>query len=90
MRNMRPDVEVYEIDPEDLNMEVARLWPDFVVCSQVTSSVESRVPVWVELYPGYEARSRVSFWGESTTIADVKLTDLLDLLDRAQNFPALG
>lgn len=90
MRGMRPHVEVHEAEPEELNREVARLRPDFVVCSQVTSLVESRVPMWVELYPDCEAHSRVSLRGESTTtVADIQLTDLLDLLDRTQNLPIL-
>jgi hypothetical protein len=87
---MRPALEVYETEPEELDREVTRLRPGFVVCSHVTSVVEALVPVWVELYPECEAPSRVSFWGEITTVADLQLTDLLAFLDQTQNLPILG
>jgi hypothetical protein len=53
---LRPDVEVHEVEPEDLDAKVARLRPDLVICSRVTSTVESCVPVWAELYPDHKVR----------------------------------
>ena len=81
MRSVRPDVEVSEAEPEELNREVARLQPNFVICSRLTSVVESSVPVWVELYPGHEAHSRVGVRGKITTVESIQLTDLFALLD---------
>src|ERR671933_840143 len=87
---LRPEIEFYETEPENLNWEVTRLRPDFVVCSQVTSMVESCVPVWVELYPDCEAHSVVSIRGETTTVDDIQLTDLLEILDRTEDLAHLG
>src|ERR671933_535646 len=81
LEKLRPEIEVHETEPENVNREVARLRPDFVVCSQVTHVVESCVPIWVELYPDYEAHSKVSIWGEITTVEDIQLPDLLKVLD---------
>src|SRR4051812_28248471 len=90
VRSMRPAVEVYETEPEKLDVEVARLRPDFVVCSKVTPVIESCVPVWVELYPNCKGHSRVSFSGESITVTDIQLPDLLTLVDQPQDLPALS
>ncbi len=86
----RPDIEVYETEPEELNWEVARLRPDFVMCSRVTSVVELRVPVWIELYPNCQAPSRVGVRGKITTLNSVQLADLLALLDQARDLTTLS
>ncbi|MBA3474448.1 MAG: hypothetical protein H0T57_14700 [Rubrobacter sp.] len=80
--NLRPDVEVFTTEQEDLDQEVQRLRPDFVVCSQSTPRVESQVRVWVELYRDCGTRSKVSVRGETETVEDIQLTDLLALLDQ--------
>src|SRR3712207_7344146 len=51
--------------------------PLFRSCSQLTAVIEDRVPVWVELYPGYGAESVVSVRGERSTIEEIQLSDLL-------------
>ncbi len=86
----RPEVEVFAVEPEDLDEEVMRLRPDFVICSQVTPVVEFLVPVWVELYPDCQAHSKIGVKGETTTVDDVQLADLLAFLDQAQSLAALG
>jgi hypothetical protein len=87
MRSLRPDVEVYETEPEGLNREVTRLRPDLVLCSQVTPVVESRIPIWIELYPTCEGPSVVSIRGETSTVQEIQLADLLALLDQARGLP---
>ena len=83
-RQLRPNVEVFEAEKEDLDSEVGRLSPDLVVCSRATARVESQVPNWVELYPCCEARSVVNLRGERTTIEEIQLSDLLSIVDRAE------
>jgi hypothetical protein len=87
---LRPEVEVHEVEPEDLDAKVARLRPDLVICSRVTSTVESCVPVWAELYPDHKFYSRVGRQGETTTVNDMQLPDLLKLLDHMDGLPQMG
>ncbi len=82
--NLRSNVEVSAVEPEDLDGEVKRLRPGFVVCSRATPAVESRVPIWVELYPDHQAHSRVGLRGVTTTVEDMQFDDLLALLDRSR------
>ena len=81
-RVLRPNVEVFEAEEEDLDREVGRLGPDLVVCSRLTPRVENHAPNWIELYPDYGPRSVVSVHGERSTIEEIQLSDLLSVLDR--------
>ena len=81
-----PDVEVFEAESGDLNREVLRLRPDFVICSRVTPLVEERVPNWVELYPECDPFSTFCVRGERYTKRQVDLSDLLGIV--TQNRPA--
>jgi hypothetical protein len=80
-RVLRPGVEIFEVEEEDLDREVERLAPDLVVCSRLSERVEVRVPNWVELYPGCGSRSVVSQRGERSTFEEVELSDLLSIVD---------
>ena len=51
LRELRPGIEVFTADPEDLEGEFLRLMPQLVVCSRMTKRVELEAPVWIELYP---------------------------------------
>lgn len=79
IRDLRPDVEVFEADPETLDREVARLRPDLVICSRLTSLVKEMVPTWVELYPDLGSCSTLCVRGERRTMKDIQLSDLLSL-----------
>ena len=80
MRSLRPDVEVSESEPDELDREVSRLRPGFVVCSRATDLVRSAVPVWVELYPGCESHSVISVGGQRRVVEEIQLSDLLEVL----------
>ena len=86
-RVLRPDVEVFEAEEEDLDREVERLAPDLVVCSRLSERVEDRVPNWVELYPGCGSRSVVSLRGERSTFEEIELSDLLSIVDNTAQEP---
>jgi len=79
IRDLHPDVKVFEAGPETLDREVARLRPDLVICSRVTSLVRDMVQNWVELYPDCEPFSTLCVGGERRAIEDVQLSDLLSL-----------
>lgn len=79
---LRADLEVFVIDPKNLDREVKRLLPDLVVCSRLTPRVKTLVSTWVELYPNGMGHSNICVQGEPSTIYDVQLPDLLTLLDQ--------
>ncbi len=84
LRELRPGVEVFEVEEDDLDREVERLSPDLVVCSRLTSRIEDRAPSWVELYPNHGARSVISVLGERSTVEEIQLSDLLSIIDRTE------
>lgn len=79
IRELRPEVEVFEADPAVLDGEVARLGPDLVICSRVTCTVEQRATSWVELYPNCKSYSTFCVGGERRALEEVQLSDLLSL-----------
>ena len=79
IRELRPELEVFEAAPDVLDREVARLGPDLVICSHVTRTVEQRATNWVELYPECKFYSTFSVGGERRTLEEVQLSDLLSL-----------
>lgn len=89
-RELRPDIEVFESEKEDLDREVERLDPDLVVCSRLTARVEDRAASWVELYPDHEPHSVVSVLGERSTVEEIQLSDLLSIIDRTERAPLNG
>ena len=89
-RGLRPGVEVFEVEEEDLDREVERLGPDLVVCSRLTPRIEDRAPSWVVLYPSHRAHSVVSVLGERSTLEEIQLSDLLSIIDRMERSPLNG
>ena len=79
IRDLHPNVEVFEAEPELLDWEVARLRPDLVICSRVTSLVRDMVQNWVELYPDCEPFSTLCIGGERKALENIQLSDLLSL-----------
>jgi hypothetical protein len=84
MQALRPQVEVSIAEPGDLDHAVARLDPHVVVSSRLSEAVQTRVLVWVMLYPEGESWAEVSIAGQRCTVADIELTCLLALIDRAE------
>ena len=84
-RQLRPELDVEVAEPGDLGDSVSRFSPDVAICSRATDEVRDSVPVWVELYPEYAARSVASERGRRTEFAEIQLQDLLAIVDRAAN-----
>ena len=78
-RQLRPNLEAIT---EELEDRVLRLAPEMVIFSEATGVVRERVPVWVELYPGYGPESVVGVRGERSTVEEMQLSDLLLVVDR--------
>ena len=76
-RELHPNLEVLEIHPDTLDLEVARGGPDLVICSRLTTVVEERAANWIELYPDCRPFSTFCIGGERTAMEEVQLSDLL-------------
>jgi len=44
LRELRPDIEIFTAEPEDLETEFLRLLPRLVICSRLTKRVERGAP----------------------------------------------
>ena len=82
-RILKPNTEVFVIDPDKLDGEVERLSPQLVICSRKTRTVETRSLAWVELYPEDRSVSVVSVGEKRSTVAEIGLGDLLMVIERA-------
>ena len=89
-RQLRPNVEVVTAEPDELEDRVSSLAPQMVIFSEATGLVRERVPIWVELYPGYGPRSMIGVGEERSTIEEIQLSDLLSALDRAEHLAQQG
>lgn len=79
---MRPQIEVISVLPEELDAAVAAWSPDFVICSELTPSVQMHVPGWALLYPDGSRASVMAVRGERSMVAEMQLETLLAGLDR--------
>ncbi|QIN80396.1 hypothetical protein GBA65_19850 [Rubrobacter marinus] len=81
---LRPELEILTAEPGELDAEVLRLSPHFVLCSRVTPVVESRAPVWIELYPDQAPGAVVDLRGEREVLPEMRFEKLLSTVDRAR------
>jgi hypothetical protein len=82
LRELRPGVEVFTAEPEDVEGEFLRLLPQLVVCSRLTKRVELCAPVWVELYLDGAPYAVVgSFDGSRAILPGMDFDTLLSILD---------
>lgn len=75
-----PEGTVVAVTPTALDVAIATHHPDVVICSTLTEIVETRVPVWVLLYPDGARLAVTSVRGIRTTSPDVALDDLVALI----------
>jgi hypothetical protein len=82
LRELRPGIEAFTADLEDLEREFSRLLPQLVVCSNLTRRVELEAPVWIELYPDGASHAVVgSPDGSRTLLPGMNFDTLLAILD---------
>ncbi len=82
LRIMRPEVEVLNVPPAQLDCEYARLQPALTVCSRLTSVVESGLSDWIEIYPDGVSVANFSAGGERLTHSRPDFDLILWLVDR--------
>jgi hypothetical protein len=78
---MRPDVDVTVVEPEELDATLDRLVPHVVFSNIPTLKLETRDCCWVTIYPQGQDRAVVCVHGERTRIESPQLNELLGLLD---------
>jgi hypothetical protein len=84
LEGLRPHVEIFTVEPENLDREFMNLSPQLVLCSQVTEIVERGALGWIELYPEQASESLVSLCGEMTIYPDMDLDSILSVLDETR------
>ncbi len=87
IQELRPNVEVAEVEPGALEGALSLGAPDLVVCSLATTTVRETAPAWVELYTDHGSSSSIGIGGEVSTAENIELTDLLLVVDRAVSVP---
>lgn len=80
LRVLCPNAAVFEVEQRYLNREVRRIRPDLVVCSRATDLVRARATSWVELYPDCGSLSEVCVDGECSTVENLELSGLLEIV----------
>ena len=78
---LRPHVDVLIVEPESLDSFVASTSPDLVIGSKLTAAVRNGVRRWVDLYPDGEQLAIASVDGRRSTLTDVELSHLLEIVD---------
>ncbi len=81
---LRPHIEVVVLDPDTLGAGVARLEPDLVFADRPAASSSSGGPAWVEFRPYEEPPARVRLAGRTWELEAVELSDLLSIVDEAE------
>ena len=82
LRELRPGIEVFTADPEDLEREFSRLLPQLVVCDRLTKRVELEAPTWVQLYPDGASHAVLGNRdGSRKILPSIDFDTLLSILD---------
>lgn len=88
LRELRPEVEVHDVEAADLDAEVLRLQPEMVICSALTWSVATTPLSWVVLYPDGGSRTELCVAGERTTLENAEFSHLLAAVDETASVAA--
>ena len=89
-KELRPHLEIYVVEPAELDKELLRLSPRFVVCSRRTELIERKACAWVELYPQHTYGAVVSLAGKKTTFEEMNFEILLSIVDEAERLYESG
>lgn len=81
LRWRRPKLEVHVAEPGALGVEVERLHPHLVVCSQDRRAVRNSCLAWVRLYPDGENLAEIFTTGGRATIVGMEFEDFLSVVD---------
>lgn len=80
----RPQHTVTVVKPAALDRRLLRDAPDLVICSALTTLVQTRAPAWLLLYPGGADLGVLMLRGRRTILESVTFDGLLRCLDLAE------
>lgn len=81
LRQLRPQLEVNAVEPDDLDTEVERFHPHLVVCSREDDNPRDGPLTWVTLYPDDQNLAEVRTAGGRATIVGIGFGDFLSVVD---------
>jgi hypothetical protein len=83
---LRPHIEVVVLAPDTLEAGVARLGPGLVFADRPDEACapNGRPAAWVEFRPYEEPPARVRLAGRTWELEEVELSDLLSIVDEAE------
>ena len=84
----RPTTEVVRVEPGDLDAELEGFDPQLVVCNEATDEVRCLAPSWVALSYPRAIEADVCMGGRRSTIEDVRVEDVLAVMDEAERLSA--
>lgn len=82
---LRPEIEVVVTDPETLDETVMLHAPQVVICSYLTSVVETQVPTWILLYPDGAMGALIHLRGARTAMSEIDLEGIVGLIDQTNH-----
>lgn len=84
IQNLRPNLEVEVVEPDDLASEVERQNPPLVLCGGPEPEDGPDGLVWIEYRPHDDARAIIYARGQRLDLGVAKLTDLISIVDTAE------
>jgi hypothetical protein len=75
-------LEVFLVEPENLDREAARLVPQVVICSHATLVVRDLAVTYIELYPDHGPLSYICIDGEHSEVDGIDFSGLLAIVSR--------
>lgn len=86
IRELRPNLEVIIVEPDELISVVERLSPEIVLCSQREPIDVARKLVWIEYRPYTEPKATIRIGGDQHWKQEVSgLAELLSVVDCAES-----
>ena len=83
IRSYRPDVDVEPCHPEDLDLKLALLQPELLVCPDTGPEARMRVRNRVEIGYSDSLEATIIRDDQATKVTDISLEGLLTVLDQS-------
>ncbi len=81
LASQRPRHEVVTCAPWEIDATLPRLAPDLVICSELTTVVQTQPPAWLLFYPGGADLGVFHASGRRTILDGLTFADLLACVD---------
>lgn len=82
---LRPTFDAMDVPPDVLDQEIVLHSPDVVICSSLSETIETRVPIWFVIRPGGEDRYLISMHGSRVEQPMLDLDGIISALDHAEH-----